>query len=116
MNHLDDAAARLHRDSIVIDTHCDTLGRVVEGQRRLGERSTLGQFDLPRARDGGVTATLMATFVNDDRAGSGAKQTLTFVDAFHEELDANRELALQAAVKDVKKRRGLIAERPKRRQ
>ena len=32
----------LHRESIIVDTHCDTLGRVMEGQRRLGEHSTLG--------------------------------------------------------------------------
>jgi membrane dipeptidase len=105
-------AEAVHQSSIVIDTHCDTLGRVVEGQRRLGERSALGQFDLPRARDGGVTATLMATFFNDGRAGSGAKQTLDFIDAFHEELDANADVAVQAvSAADIEraKREGRVA-------
>ena len=105
-------ATELHRDSIVIDTHCDALGRVVEGQRRLGERSELGQFDLPRARDGGLTAILLATFFNHDRAGTGARQTLSFIDAFHRELDANRDRALQAVTAaDIEraKREGKIA-------
>ena len=62
----------LHKSSIVVDTHCDTLGRVFEGQRRLGEHSKLGQFDLPRAIAGGLTAELMATFVNTERPGSGS--------------------------------------------
>jgi len=86
----------LHRESLVIDTHCDTLGRVLEGQRRLGERSTLGQFDLPRALEGGLDTEVMATFFNDHRAGSGARQTLQFIDAFYEELDAYGDLAALA--------------------
>lgn len=90
------AIAALHHESIVIDTHCDTLGRVLERQRRLGERSPLGQFDLPRAREGGLTAELMATFVSPARGGGGLRQTLQFIDAFYEELAAWPELAVQA--------------------
>ena len=86
----------LHKSSIVVDTHCDTLGRVFEGQRRLGEHSKLGQFDLPRAIAGGLTAELMATFVNTERPGSGSLQTFQFIDVFHEEIDAYAELAMQA--------------------
>lgn len=89
-------ADAIHRDSIIIDGHCDTLGRVLEGQRRLGERSTLGQWDLPRARDGGLTAQLMATFFNSPRAGTGARQTLQFIDIFYQELEAYSDLAMLA--------------------
>jgi membrane dipeptidase len=89
-------ADAIHRDSIIIDGHCDTLGRVLEGQRRLGERSTLGQWDLPRARDGGLTAQLMATFFNSPRAGTGARQTLQFIDTFYQELEAYSDLAMLA--------------------
>ena len=90
----------LHRESIVIDTHCDTLGRVFEGERRLGEHSVLGQFDLPRALAGGLTAELMATFVETSRPGGGALQTLQFIDVFHEELAAHSNLAMQAVHAD----------------
>jgi membrane dipeptidase len=89
-----------HRESIIVDTHCDTLGRVMEGQRRLGERSTLGQFDLPRAVDGGLTAEVMATFFNTNRPGTGSRQTLQFVDTFYEELDAYSDLAMLAVCAD----------------
>lgn len=89
-------AAALHRESIVIDTHCDTLSRVIEGQRRLGERSELGQFDLPRALEGGLTAELMATFWDPKRHGNGIRQTAQFIDAFYEELDAFSDLAMPA--------------------
>ena len=66
----------IHQASLVIDTHCDTLGRVYEGQRRLGEHSLLGQFDLPRAIKGGLNAEFMATFVDERRAGDGIRQSL----------------------------------------
>jgi len=91
---------QLHRESIIVDGHCDTLGRVLEKQRRLGERSTLGQFDLPRALDGGLTAELMATFFNDDRVGTGARQTLQFIDAFYEEIGGYSDLAMPAVCAD----------------
>lgn len=90
----------LHHQSIIIDTHCDTLGRVYEGQRRLGEQSTLGQFDLPRALTGGLTCELMATFMDTCRPGSGLRQTLHYIDVFYQELDAYPELALLALTAD----------------
>lgn len=90
------------QDAIIIDTHCDTLSRVIDGQRRLGERSTEGQFDLPRAIEGGLTAELMAIFFTPDRAGSGTRQTVQFIDAFYTEIDAFSDLVLPAvAASDI---------------
>ena len=93
-------AAAIHRRSIIIDGHCDTLGRVFEGQRRLGERSTLGQFDLQRALEGGLTLEFMATILGDQRPGSGSRQTLQFIDVFYQELEAYDHLATQATTAD----------------
>jgi len=93
-------AEAVHRQSIIIDGHCDTLGRVLEGQRRLGERSNIGQFDLPRALQGGLTLELMATFTSTLRPGTGARQTLQFIDVFFQELEAYPDLALQATSVD----------------
>jgi membrane dipeptidase len=85
----------VHKGSIIIDGHCDSLGRVLEGQRRIGEFSELGQFDLPRAIRGGLTVELMATFFNDPRAGTGVRQTLQFIDVFFQELESYPDLAMQ---------------------
>jgi len=93
-------AETIHRQSIVADGHCDTLGRVFEGQRRLGERSSMGQFDLQRALEGGLTLELMATFTSAQRPGSGCRQTLQFIDVFYQELEAYGDLALQAVSAD----------------
>jgi membrane dipeptidase len=90
----------LHRKSIIVDGHCDTLGSVVQKRRRLGERSTFGQFDLPQALEGGLTAQLMATFFEPSWPGSGIRQTLQFIDAYHEELGAYSDLAMPAVSAD----------------
>jgi membrane dipeptidase len=84
----------LPKESIIIDAHCDSLGRVLDGQRRLGEKSQLGQFDFPRAIDGGLTASLMATFVSTNRPGTGAKQTLRFIDIFYQEIETFPTLSM----------------------
>lgn len=91
-----DLARDVHDGAIVIDTHCDTLGRVLEGRRRLGERSEEGQFDLPRAIEGGLTAEVMATFVSEARHGDGIRQSLDFIDVLLQEVDAFSDLALLA--------------------
>lgn len=86
----------LHRDSIVIDTHCDAIGAVIAGQRRLGERSELGQFDLPRALEGGLTAEFLAIFFDPKNPGCGTKQMLRYVDTFHQEVEAFSDMAIPA--------------------
>ena len=90
----------LHRKSIIIDGHCDTLGAVVLKQRRLGERSARGQFDLPRALDGGLTAQLLASFFEPEWPGSEILQTLQYIDALYEELEAFSDLAVPAVCAD----------------
>jgi membrane dipeptidase len=48
---------------------------VLEGRWRLGERSEEGQFDLVRAREGGLTAEVLATFVSHQRHGDPLRQS-----------------------------------------
>jgi membrane dipeptidase len=90
-------AAELHRDSIVFDGHCDTLLEVLEGKRTLGKRSKKGHIDLPRLRQGGVTAQVFAIFIEDEFLPAGAaKQTLRMLDVLQRELAANPESLLLA--------------------
>ena len=56
-------AQELHFGAIVIDGHCDSIGEQLEQGRWLGERSSKGHIDLPRLRDGGVTAQFFACYV-----------------------------------------------------
>jgi membrane dipeptidase len=92
----DDVSAQLHGESIVIDAHCDALGDVIYRGRRLGHRSSDGQFDLPRALEGGITAELLAVFHEPSRVGSPAEQSLRYIDSFFEEVGSFPHLATAA--------------------
>jgi membrane dipeptidase len=56
-------AQDLHSEAIVIDGHCDSIGDQLENGRWLGERSAKGHVDLPRLREGGITAQFFACYV-----------------------------------------------------
>jgi membrane dipeptidase len=53
----------LHFSALVIDGHCDSIGDQLEQGRWLGDRSDKGHLDLPRMREGGVTAQFFACYV-----------------------------------------------------
>ena len=98
-------AGVLHRESIVCDGHCDTLMRVLEGKCQLGERSAEGHIDLPRLREGGITAQVFAIFLEDPYLPAGAsRQTLRMLDAFYGQLQQNGEsLLLASRAADVRR-------------
>jgi membrane dipeptidase len=88
---------QLHQDSIVFDAHCDTLQEVLAGKRRLGERSEEGHADLPRLREGGVTAQIFAFFVSPNYFPMGAaRQALRLLDVFYQELGENADQLILA--------------------
>lgn len=103
----------LHHDSIVFDGHCDTLLDILSGKRKLAERSSKGHIDLPRLREGGVTAQVFAIFIEDQYLPAGAvKQALRVLDALHGALVAHPDqmlLATQAEHIRMAKRQGKVA-------
>ncbi len=105
--------ATLHNNAIIVDGHCDTLGDVLEGTRTLGERSSLGQVDLPRLQAGGVTAQIFACFVPVDQYRRGAtRHALQRMDRFFQALEAHpHALTLATSAADIRKakRAGKIA-------
>jgi membrane dipeptidase len=64
---------------------------VLAGERRLKERSQQGHLDLPRLREGGVTAQVFAVFDYWEKIGSerATAQALRMLDAFYQEVEAN---------------------------
>jgi membrane dipeptidase len=96
---------QLHQDSIVFDAHCDTLQEVLAGKRRLGERSEEGHADLPRLREGGVTAQIFAFFVSPNYFPMGAaRQALRLLDVFYQELGENADqLILATSASDIER-------------
>ncbi len=56
----------------------------------------IGQYDIPRFRDGGITAEVMAIFISDDHLHRSLERALDMIAAFHREIDANPDTILQA--------------------
>src|SRR3954454_16487622 len=97
---LDRARAILAR-SIGVDSHIDTLQRVLIGNVDLSQRGSSGHVDLPRLREGGMKAPFFALWVPTYYHGAEAiRRTLQLRDVMQSVLDKNRnlmELALTAS-------------------
>lgn len=59
-------AKALHRVSIVVDLHADTLMSIAAGERTLSVRSAAGHIDVPRLRAGGVACQVFAAYVSPE--------------------------------------------------
>ena len=92
----EEKAARLHREAIVVDTHCDTLMKFL-GQphgmppaRKLGDRADWGHIDLPRMIEGGVTCQTFAVYTGIRAfVPEATLMALQMVDKFYSEIEAN---------------------------
>src|SRR4051794_22292901 len=49
----------------------------------------IGQYDIPRFREGGLTAQVMAIYIDDAYLATPLERALMMVSAFHRELEAN---------------------------
>jgi membrane dipeptidase len=56
----------LHRSALVFDGHIHAVDRAFYHGGDIGERKPDGQFDLPRAREGGLGALFFSIFVTED--------------------------------------------------
>jgi len=106
-------SSELHRRSIVFDAHCDTILAILRGDRDLNERSSEGHLDLPRMREGGITAQIFAIFIEHPYLnGQAAHQALRLFDALHATLDrSSEEMILAKSTADIEraKAQGKIA-------
>ncbi len=105
---------RLHRSAIVLDTHEDLPEELEHRWKDLGVRNTVGHIDIPRWREGGVTAPFLAAYVNADFAKSGgsARKALEFIDLIHRLAEAYpRDLVFTDSIAGVRqaKKDGRIA-------
>jgi membrane dipeptidase len=67
-------ARELHFSSIVIDTHDDTTQRLLDPKFDLGARHTDGGIDIPRMREGGLSAIFFSIYIPGSIAGPPAVQ------------------------------------------
>src|SRR5262245_26808894 len=94
-------ARRIHAEAIGVDSHIDTIQRVLNGGEDLSKRTAGGHVDLTRLLESGMRAPFFALYVPTYYKGSEAvRRTLQLRDAMQRLLDSHPdqiELALTAA-------------------
>jgi membrane dipeptidase len=95
------AARRLLAEAVGIDSHIDTIQRVLVMGEDLGKRHDVGHVDIPRLREGGIYAPFFAFWVPVFFRGAEAvRRTLDLRDAMQSVFDTHKdqiELATTAA-------------------
>jgi membrane dipeptidase len=98
---MDEYPLRLHRQSLVVDTHCDTLKCLLPQFTRprdsmwqdrskvgFGKRSKLGHIDLPRLKQGGVDLQVFAISSERDPTPAYPLRTaMEMIEAFYTECE-----------------------------
>jgi membrane dipeptidase len=106
-------ARKLHFSSIVVDTHDDTTQRFLDGKFDLGERTNTGSIDIPRMKEGGLTAIFFSIWIPSKVTGPEAvRRALEQIDAVREQVRQHRRdlvLATTAAQIREAKKKGQIA-------
>lgn len=86
-------AQTLHQRSLVFDGHVHAVDREFYHGGDIGVRKPDGQFDLPRAREGGLGALFFSIFVTEDYypARLETKQALRMLDCAVEQIARNHQ-------------------------
>ena len=71
-DEFDKRAAKLQTSAIIIDSHLDAPDQLSEKWADVATRGATKHFDLPRAKEGGLTAPVFSIFVNAGFADGGA--------------------------------------------
>jgi membrane dipeptidase len=112
----DDISARakkLHFSSIVVDTHDDTTQRFMDGKFDLGPRDARGSIDIPRMREGNLSAIFFSIWMPSKVTGPEAvDRALDQIDAVREQVRKHSndlELATTAGEIREARKKGKIA-------
>lgn len=81
---------KLHQESVVVDTHCDTLTAMITQERRLGSPSACGHLDLPRLKAGGVNVQFFAAFIAPEYKEGAMERAVELINLFKKEICDNQ--------------------------
>ncbi|MEE8377734.1 MAG: dipeptidase, partial [Candidatus Aminicenantaceae bacterium] len=100
----------IHKDSILVDMHCDTIGRFLEGQD-LARDNSQGHIDIPKLKKGAVDLQIFACYVappqNETQKNQAANRAFDQIDAVHQLIDENPDdLLLVLDPADLRQLRG----------
>jgi len=107
-------AARLLRGAIVVDSHEDVPEQLAKEWVDIGVRQKTGHVDIPRWREGGVTAPFLAAYVSSSYVapGKAAGKALEFIALIHRLVDEHpKDLVFADSVAGIRaaKKEGKIA-------
>lgn len=80
---------KLHKECVIFDAHCDTILSIIDGKRKLGEKSEEGHIDIPRLKSGGIGVQVFAVFVRPDWYHDAVHKTLKGISIFKKEIKEN---------------------------
>ena len=87
-----DKAKKLHFSSIIVDTHDDTTQLLLDPKFDISARHISGNIDVPRMREGGLSALFFSIYIPSKTTGPVAiKQALDQIDAVREAVRKHPE-------------------------
>jgi len=104
---ISEQARKLHFSSIVIDTHDDTTQRFLDGKFDLGTRSSSGSIDIPRMREGNLSAIFFSIWMPSKVTGPEAvNRALVQIDAVREQVRRHpKDLVLATTAAEIREAR-----------
>lgn len=102
-------AKQLAQEMIIADTHIDVPYRMQERKEDIAERTDGGDFDYPRAREGGLDLAFMSIYVPASYQGTGqakafADRLIDMVEGF--EQQSPNKFAVVRSVEEVREKFG----------
>jgi membrane dipeptidase len=100
-------AKKLHFSSIVVDTHDDTTQLLLDPKFDLGERHASGSIDIPRMREGGLSAIFFSIWIPSKVTGPAAVQkALEQIEAVREQVRTHpKDLVLATTAEQIRQAR-----------
>lgn len=94
-----DEAVELHRESVVVLTHCDTILHLLPGPyvpkdkvRKLGVKSDFGHVDLPRLSEAHVNCVFFAVYVESVfKPERALRRALELMERFYSEVEESSD-------------------------
>jgi membrane dipeptidase len=97
-------AKKLHLSSIVVDTHDDTTQRFLDAKFDISERHPDGGIDVPRMREGGLSAIFFSIWIPSKITGADAvNRAIEQIEAVRAQVSSHtKELALATTASEVR--------------
>ncbi|HMI54417.1 MAG TPA: dipeptidase [Candidatus Saccharimonadales bacterium] len=97
-------ARELHFSSLVVDTHDDTTQRLLDGKFDLGQRDAKGSIDIPRMREGNLSAIFFSIWIPSKVTGPEAvTRALAQIEAVRDQVRKHpRDLTLATTAAEVR--------------